>query len=87
MAGCSTPAERSLSLRLSSRFRELADVHLLDYGDLQARHCRARFVNEREWASSRLPLAVEALGWLAQVWWRYVSIFALPQARNLGAQP
>jgi FkbH-like protein len=60
-----------------------ANVYFLDYGELQARHGRARFVSEKKWATARLPLSVEALSWLAQEWWRYLSLLALPQAKVL----
>jgi len=68
---------------LKARFAELPNVYLLDYATLQARHGRARFASEKKWATAKLPLSVEALSWLAQDWWRYFSLFALPQAKVL----
>ncbi|MGH6908723.1 MAG: HAD-IIIC family phosphatase [Phenylobacterium sp.] len=68
---------------LKARFAELPNVYLLDYAALQARHGRARFASEKKWATAKLPLSVEALSWLAQEWWRYLSLFALPQAKVL----
>jgi FkbH-like protein len=68
---------------LNSRFAELPNVYLLDYAALQARHGRARFASEKKWATAKLPLSVEALSWLAQEWWRYLSLLALPQAKVL----
>ena len=55
----------------------------LDYAELQARHGRTRFVSEKKWATARLPLSVEALSWLAQDWWRHLSLFILPRAKVL----
>lgn len=69
--------------RLRAALNGHAGVYVLDYGELQARHGRSRFVNEKKWATARLPLSVEALSWLAQAWWRYVSLFSMPQAKVL----
>jgi FkbH-like protein len=73
----------AVNLALKARFAELPNVYVLDYAGLQARHGRARFVSEKKWATAKLPLSVEALSWLAQDWWRYLSLFALPQAKVL----
>lgn len=69
--------------RLRAALKGHAGVYVLDYGALQARHGRSRFVSEKKWATARLPLSVEALSWLSQEWWRYVSLLALPQAKVL----
>lgn len=68
---------------LRDRLSQQPSVHLLDYAELQARHGRTRFVSEKKWATAKLPLTVEALAWLAQEWWRYLSLFVLPQAKIL----
>jgi FkbH-like protein len=68
---------------LAERLAALRDVYLLDYADLQARHGRERFVSEKKWSTAKLPLSVDALGWLAHDWWRHLSLFALPRAKVL----
>jgi FkbH-like protein len=68
---------------LRARLAALRDVSLLDIEALQARHGRARFVSEKKWATAKLPLSVEALGWLAAAWWARLSLFARPQAKVL----
>ncbi|KRB41980.1 HAD family hydrolase [Phenylobacterium sp. Root700] len=72
-------ANRALRERLAG----LPDVHLLDFDALQARHGRERFYSAKKWAAAKLPLSVEALGWLAAEWWRHLSMLALPQAKVL----
>lgn len=68
---------------LRERFAKLPNVYLFDYAGLQARHGRERFASEKKWASAKLPLSVEAVAWLAQAWWRQLSLFALPKAKVL----
>jgi FkbH-like protein len=68
---------------LAERLGALPDAYLLDYADLQARYGRARFVSEKKWATAKLPLSVDAIGWLAREWWRHISLFALPRAKVL----
>jgi len=73
----------AVNARLRERFAGRANVYFLDYGELQARHGRARFASEKKWATAKLPMSVEALAWMAQAWWRHLSLFALPQAKVL----
>jgi FkbH-like protein len=73
----------AINRSIRDRIAKLPNVYFLDYADLQARHGRARFVSEKKWATAKLPLTVEAMSWLAQEWWRHLSILALPQAKVL----
>lgn len=73
----------SVNRALRARLARVPSAYFLDYAEFQARHGRARFVSEKKWATARLPLSVEALPWLAQEWWRYLSLFILPQAKVL----
>ncbi len=76
-------AVAAVNRALRARLAKVPSAYFLDYGELQARHGRARFVSEKKWATARLPLSVEALSWLAQDWWRHLSLFILPQAKVL----
>ena len=58
-------------------------VSFLDYDDLQARHGRASWIDEKKWAAVRLPLSVRALAWLAAEWWRRLATLCLPPAKVL----
>lgn len=68
---------------LRERVMNLSDAHLLDVEALQARYGRARFLNERKWATAKLPFSADALAWMAAEWWRHLSMVALPQAKVL----
>ncbi len=72
-----------INRRLRERCADLPDVHLLDIAELHARHGRARFVSDKKWATAKLPLSLEGVGWLAAEWWRHLSLFALPRAKVL----
>ncbi|MBP6878992.1 MAG: HAD family hydrolase [Phenylobacterium sp.] len=76
-------AIEAVSQRLRQWTACVQNAHFLDYDDLQARHGRERFVDEKKWATAKLPLSVHALGWLAAEWWRHLAILSLPPAKVL----
>lgn len=58
-------------------------THFLDYDELQARHGRLAWSDPKKWATTRLPVTVQALPWMAQAWWRHLHLLALPPAKVL----
>lgn len=68
---------------LRERFSTLPSVYLLDMDELQARHGRGRFHSEKKWVTTKLPFTIDGLGWMAKEWWRWLAVFALPQAKVL----
>ena len=58
-------------------------THFLDYDELQARHGRQAWSDPKKWATTRLPMSVQALPWMAQAWWRHLHVLALPPAKVL----
>jgi FkbH-like protein len=61
---------------VNARLRRLADqqpgTYFLDYQELVARHGAAGWNDERNWATTRLPLANSSLIHLARAWLRFV---------------
>jgi FkbH-like protein len=76
-------AVAAVNRALRARFSDMASVHLLDMDELQARHGRARFHSEKKWVTTKLPFTIEGMSWMAQAWWRWLAVFALPQAKVL----
>lgn len=72
-----------INLRLREWCANQSDVYFLDYDELQARHGRLRFIDEKKWATAKLPLSASAVGWLAAEWWRYLGALFLPAAKVL----
>jgi FkbH-like protein len=73
----------AVNVALRRRFRDMSGVVLLDVQGLQARFGAQAFNSEKKWATAKLPLSVDALGWLAQEWWRYLCVLAMPPAKVL----
>lgn len=63
--------------------RTASGVYFLDYDELQARHGRLGWGDERKWNSTKLPFSVAALGPMAREWWRYLRLLALPPTKVL----
>jgi FkbH-like protein len=61
-----------LNRRLLATASSLADVYLLDYGQLVARHGIDAWHDPRLWTASRLPLKTAHLGTLAAAWARHL---------------
>ena len=76
-------AIEAVNQRLRQWLASVQGAYFLDYDDLQARHGRARFVDEKKWVTAKLPLSIHALGWLAAEWWRHLAVLSLPQAKVL----
>ncbi len=72
---------------INLRIRELCanqhNIYWLDYDDLQARHGRLGWHSEKKWATAKLPLSVTALPKMAEEWWRYLEVLAMPPVKVL----
>ena len=73
----------AVNRRLRSWCSAEAGVYVLDYDGLIGRHGRERWFDEKKFASTKLPLSLGAVGWLAAAWWRHIAVFALPPAKVL----
>lgn len=76
-------AIQEINLRLRRWCANQTDIYLLDYDGLIAQHGRLGWTDERKWVSARLSLTPSAMNRLAAEWWRYLALFALPQAKVL----
>jgi FkbH-like protein len=70
-----------INRKLRRAFREMTDVHWLDYDEVQARHGRQRWLDAKKWATARLPFSVSALPVMAAEWWRHLTPVVLPAAK------
>jgi FkbH-like protein len=76
-------ALEAVNRRLRAWAADQSAVYVLDYDGLIGRHGRERWFDEKKYATTRLPLSLNAMGWLAEEWWRHVAVVALPPAKVL----
>lgn len=73
--------------RLNRMVRDLCagerNLYWLDYDELQARHGRLRWHDEKKWTTVRMPFSVEALDAMAAEWWRHLTPLALRLSKVL----